>query len=141
MFKSLSFCVVLGALLVPSIVQSADLNAPVAGPMSAGNACFAVFHRQRDGGGMSLERLGPEKTPLIRRLRFENGRSLNGRVWSVTTGPAATLILYNRRNFRKQMMQIGPDSRANLRSPVMDSFELLCAGPPVNERPSPPGFK
>lgn len=141
MYKSLSFCVVLGALLVPSSGQSADLSAPGAGPMSAGNACFAVFHRHRDGRGRSLERLGPEKIPVIRHLRFENRRSLNGRVWSVTTGPAATLIIYNRRDFRKQMMRLGPDSRANLHLPVMDSYELLCAGPPVAMRPSPPAFK
>jgi len=141
MYKSLSVCVVLAALLVPSWVQSADLRAPAAGPMSAGNACFAVFHRHRDGRGMSLERLGPEKTPNVRHLRFENGRSLNGRVWSVTTGPAATLILYDRRHFRREMMQIGPDSRANLQLPVMDSYVLDCAAPPVAMMPPPPAFK
>lgn len=141
MYKSLSICVVLGALFVPSSGQSVDLSAPGAGLMSAGNACFAVFHRHRDGRGRSLERLGPEKIPVIRHLRFENRRSLNGRVWSVTTGPAATLIIYNRRDFRKQMMRLGPDSRANLHLPVWTAMRLLCAGPPVALRPSLPAFK
>lgn len=90
---------------------------------------------------MSLERIGPERTPVIRHLRFENGRSLNGRVWSVTTGPAATLILYNRRHFRREMMLIGPDSRANLQLPVMDSYVLDCAQPPAAMMPRHPAFK
>ena len=86
---------------------------------------------------MSLERIGPENIRKIRPLRYENGRSLNGRVWSVTTGPAAILVLYNRRDFRRKMMRLGPDSRANLHLPVMDSYELLCVQPPVTMMPAP----
>ena len=62
--------------------------------MLPGPPCFVEFHRFRDGYGQSLVRNGPEDVPVIRDLRYPNGRSLNGRVMSISTGPGTIIELY-----------------------------------------------
>lgn len=124
--------------------QAADYGRPATG-FSAGlveSPCYAVFHEHRDGQGQSIERLGPEAVERIRHMRYSDGRSLNSRVLSVTTGPAAVLRLYNASRFRLPMFEVGPDSRVNLARPEMDSYELTCTGPAAPPAPGPgPGFK
>lgn len=96
----------------------------------AGSPCYAVFHEGRDGRGASLERIGPEDVPRIRDLRYSDGRDLNRRVLSVTTGPSAKLVLYDASKYRVPMLEALPNSRVNLAHPVMDSYQLRCVGAP-----------
>ncbi len=95
----------------------------------AGSSCYAVFHEGRNGSGVSLERIGPEDVPRIRDLRYSDGRDLNRRVLSVTTGPSAKLVLYDAPRYRVPMLEALPNSRVNLAHPVMDSYQLRCIGP------------
>lgn len=135
--KSSVVCaLVAGVLALPSALPAADYGAPpFSGPALVETPCYAVFHELPDGQGLSLERLGPEAVERIRDLRYSDGGTLNTRVLSVTTGPTATLRLYNASRFRIFMFQVGPDSRVTLAHPVMDSYELTCANPPA-----PPGY-
>lgn len=94
----------------------------------AGSPCYAVFHEGRNGQGASLERIGPEDVPRIRDLRYSDGRDLNRRVLSVTTGPSAKLVLYDASRYRIPMLEALPNSRVNLAHPVMDSYQLRCIG-------------
>jgi len=133
------------AVLVPSTLFAADYGRPP--PPRAGafidSPCYAVFHELRDGQGISLERQGPEAIERIRNLRYSDGGTLNTRVLSVTTGPGATLKLYNASRFRIPMFEVGPESRVNLARPEMDSYELRCTLPPVPPSYAPPlpGYK
>lgn len=133
------------ALLVPSALFAADYGRPP--PPGAGafidSPCYAVFHELRNGQGISIERHGPEAVARIRDLRYSDGGTLNTRVLSVTTGPGATLKLYNASRFRIPMFEVGPESRVNLARPEMDSYELNCIAPPVppSYAPPPPGYK
>lgn len=144
--KIVTLCALAAATLAPATANAADAVAPAyVEPLSqAGNPCYAVFHQFKDGQGLSLERIGPEDVDRIRPLRYADGRSLNGRVRSVTTGPAAVLTLYDAKRFRVEMMEIGPGSRANLILPVMDSYRLRCIQPvyaPPRVYAPPPSFK
>ncbi len=145
LLRKLSFvsALVAGGLALPSTLSAADYGAPpFSGPALVETPCYAVFHELPDGQGLSLERQGPENVERIRDLRYSDGRSLNSRVLSVTTGPTATLRLYNASRFRIFMFKVGPDSRVTLAHPVMDSYELSCAKPPAPPAYAPPpGYK
>jgi len=106
-----------------------------------GSPCFAVFHEGPNGRGASLERIGPEDVPRIRDLRYSDGGSLNTRVLSVTTGPGATLKLYDASRYRAPMIEVLPSSRVNLARPVMDSYQLRCARLAAPAQPYRPQFK
>lgn len=142
----LRVCLTGAALLAPLAAGAADLNTPPYMPPSAHvlvyapPPCFAVFHRKPGGRGWSLTRNGPEEVPVIHPLRYENGRSLDGRVMSVTTGPGATVVLYDRKNFRKPMFEVAPGSTVDVRPPVADSYRIVCAAPYV-PLPPPPVYK
>lgn len=131
------------AMAIPSAVPAADYGRPPPGAAAfVDSPCYAVFHEHRDGQGLSLERHGPEDVPRIRDLHYSNGRTLNSRVLSVTTGPGATLMLYNASRYRLPMFEVGPESRVNLARPEMDSYELSCTQPPVPPSYAPPpGYK
>jgi hypothetical protein len=104
--------------------------------------CYAVFHELPDGRGIAIERQGPESVPRIRDMHYSDGRSLNSRVMSVTTGPAATLELYAANRYHFLMFEAGPDSRVNLPNPTMDSYVLRCAEPtPPQVYAPPPGYR
>lgn len=116
-----------------TISVAADPNRPYVAPPpdydQAAAACWAVLHADNDGAGPSLVRRGPEAIPVIRRLTYENGVTLNGRVRSVTTGPGARVILFNGRNFKVPMLEVGPESVVNLARPVADSYRIDCVVP------------
>lgn len=129
------------------IAQAADVRAPYAPPQTVVPGyqpppppCFVEFHRFRDGYGPSLVRNGPEEVPVIRALRYENGRRLKGRVLSISTGPGTKIMLYNGRDFRRPMFEIGPGELNNLKVPAVDSYRIACAvpGPLV---PAPPSYR
>jgi len=122
------------ALMIASLplsVQAADLVAtPYAPPAGYGTPpCFAAFYAGLDAEGPSLARHGPEEVPVIRHLRYANGRSLKFRVRSVTTSPGAIIELYDRKNYRRLVSRVGPGSMINLKHPVVDSYRLICEAP------------
>lgn len=141
--KPLKIIVLMGAVFAPSVLSAADHGAlPPGAAAFVDSPCYAVFHEHRDGQGLSLERHGPESVPRIRDLHYSDGGTLNSRVLSVTTGPGATLMLYNASRYRIPMFEVGPESRVNLARPEMDSYELRCTLPPVPPSYAPPpGYK
>lgn len=114
---------------VPVSVQAADLGASYAPRGYAPPPCFAAFYSDLDAEGLSLARHGPEAVPVIRHLRYANGRSLKFRVRSVTTSPGAVIELYDGKNYRRLVSKIGPGSMINLKHPVVDSYRLICQAP------------
>lgn len=133
---ALSFAVVLLALLLASPARSADIGAPpppadvpqAAYPPApvAPNPCYAVFHRHRDARGRTLQRFGPEIVAVVGHLHYPNGASLNGRVLSVTAGPAAEVALYKGKRFRRYMYTVAPGTVGNIPLGVMDSYQIRC---------------
>lgn len=131
----------LGMLLVSGAARAAE---PSGAGIPGESPCYAVFHEHRDGQGASIERQGPESFPRIRDMRYSDGRSLNSRVMSVTTGPAAKLELYAAPRYLFLMFEVGPESRVNLPNPTMDSYVLSCVEPPPPPQEPylpPPDFK
>lgn len=136
---ALSFAVVLLALLLASPADSADIGAPPPPanvPQAAyppapipSNPCYAVFHRHRDARGRTLQRFGPEDVAVVGRLHYPNGASLNGRVLSVTAGPAAEIALYKGRHFKRYMYTVAPGTVGNIPLGVMDSYQIRCRPP------------
>ena len=140
--KSAGLFAVLGMALMPVSTGAQEVGITLAQVEPAGSPCYAVFHEGRNGRGASLERLGPEDVPRIRDLHYSDGGTLNRRVLSVTTGPAANLVLYDASRYRIPMVEVLPNSRVNLAHPVMDSYQLRCKRPAAPVQPyKPPQFK
>lgn len=141
------FCITMSALFVAQTAQAADVPPSYAPPPVSVETyqmpCYAMFHTLHDAEGLAVLRQGPEEIPVIRRLRFENGLPLRGRVRSVTTSPGARIELYQGRGFRRILHDVGPGSLINLRRPLrVGSYRLYCP-PPVARLPmgQPPSYK
>lgn len=132
-------------LAFPLPAQAADMNRyappPAAQDYARGDGCFAVFHKKRGAGGLSLMRRGPEDVAVIRRMHYPNGRTLNRGVRSVTTGPGAWIELYAGRRYRRQVFEVGPDSMVNLKRPRIDSYRLHCVRGPAPAAYGAPRYK
>lgn len=134
-----------GALAFPLSAQAADVKRgympPPGKDHARGAPCFAVFHMGRGAAGPSLLRRGPESVPVIRRMHYPNGRTLNRGVRSVTTSPGAWIELYGGRRYRRQVFEVGPDSMVNLKRPRIDSYRLHCVRGPAPAAYGAPGYK
>ena len=141
-------CSVLAALAVSFSVLASSGHAadvgqsylppPVTAPAYRPPPCFVTFHAYPNGRGPAVTRRGPESVPVIRFLRYPDGFSLNGRVFSVRTSPGASITLFNRRNYRRPLLTVRPGSLVNLDRPVVDSYRLRCPPVAVYVPPPPP---
>lgn len=143
-------CIAATALLAPLPAAAADAPSylpprPAPGytapaPVYVAPACYAVFFTREDGRGASLVRQGPEDVPIMGRLSYPGGGTLNRNVMSVTTSPGAVVQLYGGRQFRRPIVKVGPESTVNLNRPRADSYTIDCVAP-IPAAPPPAAFK
>ena len=118
-------------MLVPGIViaDGYGVRDPEVGGERYG--CYASFFKYRDGHGPELTRFGPEQIYDLDDLHYRHGEDLDGDVLSVATGPGTWLELFDHKGFKVSLYRVGPNSAVNLRSKIIDSYQLSCRPPHV----------
>ncbi len=122
-------CVAFLAGLVPAVAFAGGYRGPEPEHWGERYGCYVTFFKYRDGRGPELTRFGPEQVYDLDDLHYRHGEDLDGDVLSVATGPGTWIELFDHTGFRVSLYRIGPDSAVNLRSKIVDSYQLHCRPP------------
>ena len=127
------FRMIFGTGVVAALFPLAALAGGYGGPGpdygSERYGCYASFFKYRDGHGPELTRFGPEQIYDLDDLHYRHGEDLDGDVLSVATGPGTWLELFDHKGYKVSLYRVGPNAAVNLRSKIVDSYQLHCRPP------------